>query len=45
MRDLNQLVAGTGWTITDVKGVNNAGQVVGTGTHNGVSKAFLLSLQ
>ncbi|MFG0329483.1 MAG: hypothetical protein ACF8PN_06230 [Phycisphaerales bacterium] len=44
--DLNALIpAGTDWTLTDATGINDAGQIVGTGTRTGfVSKAFILDL-
>lgn len=46
VRDLNKLLdpaTGTGWTISWVYGINDAGQIVGTGFRNGVQEAFLLS--
>jgi probable HAF family extracellular repeat protein len=42
--DLNTLIpSGTGWQLTDATGINNAGQIVGTGWINGVQQAFLLN--
>ena len=34
--------AGTGWNLQDAYGVDNSGDIVGTGTLNGVDNAFLL---
>ncbi len=44
MRDLNLLVAGSGWTITEVSGANAAGQLLGKGIHGGQDRVFLLQL-
>jgi probable HAF family extracellular repeat protein len=33
----------SGWTLTDAKGLNNLGQIVGQGKYNGQSHAFLLT--
>jgi probable HAF family extracellular repeat protein len=44
MRDLNVLVAGSGWNLERVWGVNDAGQIVGTGRLNGQPRGFLLRL-
>jgi probable HAF family extracellular repeat protein len=42
--DLNSLLpANSGWTLTNASGVNDSGQIVGTGIHNGRQEAFLLS--
>jgi len=44
MKDLNKLIpTGSGWVLQQAFGINNAGQIVGTGTHNGQSRGFLLS--
>lgn len=44
-RNLNDLIpAGSGWRLTDVSGINEAGQIVGSGFLNGVRHAFLLTL-
>lgn len=44
MRDLNSLIdPGSGWTLKEATGVNNWGQIVGFGTVNGQTHAFLLS--
>ncbi len=41
---LNQLVVnGSGWYLSDVAAINDAGQIVGTGYHNGQQRAFLLT--
>jgi len=43
MRDLNDLVSpGTGWLLEEATGVNDAGQIVGSGTYQGQRRAFLL---
>jgi len=40
--DLNSLlVNGQGWTIDDANGINELGQIVGHGRHNGVTVAYL----
>ncbi|MBA2625830.1 MAG: hypothetical protein H0U89_09520 [Acidimicrobiia bacterium] len=44
MVDLNSLIpAGTGWVLHEATGINDHGQIVGSGTHNGVYRPFLLS--
>jgi len=44
MRDLNDMIAAnSGWVLFDATGINNRGQIVGTGTLNGVLDGFLLS--
>jgi probable HAF family extracellular repeat protein len=44
MQDLNSLIpANSGWVLEDATGVNDAGQICGSGTHNGVGRAFLLT--
>jgi uncharacterized membrane protein len=35
----------SGWTITGVFGINDNGQIVGTGTHNGQSALFVMTPQ
>jgi probable HAF family extracellular repeat protein len=35
------LPTNSGWTITEVNGVNNWGQIVGTGIYNGQTEAFI----
>jgi len=44
MSDLNDLLdeSGGGWTLEFARSVNNLGQIVGAGSHYGVSRAFLL---
>lgn len=42
--DLNTLIAaGSGWTLRSAEGINNRGQIVGFGTLNGQTQAFLLT--
>jgi probable HAF family extracellular repeat protein len=44
MSDLNDLIpAGSGWTLYVAWAINNAGQIVGTGSLNGQTHAFLLT--
>jgi probable HAF family extracellular repeat protein len=45
MRDLNALIpANSGWVLLSANGINDAGQIVGEGVHNGNSgSAFLLT--
>src|SRR5258708_3511743 len=45
MLDLNSHLdgSGTGWTLSAASGINDAGQIVGYGTHDGVIRAFLLT--
>lgn len=47
MHDLNanQSIQASGWMLTGVTGVNSAGQITGTGTHNGQTRGFLLTPQ
>lgn len=40
--DLHTTVTDNGWTLQVATGINNAGQIVGTGRHNGQTRAFLL---
>lgn len=43
MRDLNALVpASSGWVLEEATGINDAGQIVGSGSYNGQRRAFLL---
>lgn len=44
MRDLNTLISGSGWVLERVWGINDVGQMVGTGTYNGQPRAFLLGM-
>jgi len=45
MSDLNSVLpTGSAWTLTEARGINDAGQIVGTGTINGQEHAFLLTL-
>ena len=44
MSDLNALVPeGTGWNLTNAQAINSVGQIVGYGTINGQTHAFLLT--
>jgi probable HAF family extracellular repeat protein len=44
--DLNSLIpANSGWVLREAVGINDAGQVAGTGVHNGQLRAFLLTPQ
>jgi probable HAF family extracellular repeat protein len=44
MIDLNTLLPpGSGWVLHRATGINSAGQIVGTGIHNGSTRGFLLS--
>jgi probable HAF family extracellular repeat protein len=43
--DLNARVREPGWTLTRATGINDAGQIVGVGLHNGQTRAFLLTPQ
>jgi probable HAF family extracellular repeat protein len=44
MRDLNELIpAGSGWVLTEARGINDAGRIVGTGWLNGQQRGFLLT--
>ncbi len=46
IKDLNKLIpAGSGWVLEQAFGINNAGQIVGTGTHSGQEHGFLLTLK
>jgi probable HAF family extracellular repeat protein len=38
-----QLPAGSGWTLETANAINDAGQIVGQGTHNGETHAYLLT--
>jgi probable HAF family extracellular repeat protein len=44
MMDLNTLIpAGSGWVLQRASAISEGGQIVGTGTRNGVSRGFLLT--
>ncbi len=44
MQDLNTLIPkDAGWVLTDARGINDRGQIVGNGEHNGQGRAFLLT--
>ncbi|HMO27216.1 MAG TPA: hypothetical protein PKB10_13215, partial [Tepidisphaeraceae bacterium] len=43
--DLNTLIApGSGWMLRSAEGINDAGDIVGFGTFNGQTRAFLLTV-
>ena len=45
MSDLNSLLpSNSGWTLEYATAINNEGQIVGIGSHNGATHAFLLNL-
>lgn len=41
IHDLNTLVSAPGWVLTRGEGINDAGEIVGFGTLNGQTRAFL----
>ena len=44
MMDLNAfLPAGSGWVLQSATGISEGGQIVGTGTHNGAMRGFILT--
>jgi probable HAF family extracellular repeat protein len=43
MVDLNTLLSGSGWLLTEATSINDDGYITGYGTHNGTPTAFLLS--
>lgn len=44
MVDLNSVLpSNSGWILTGAAAINNHGQIVGTGLHNGIRRAFLLT--
>jgi hypothetical protein len=44
MQNLNNLIgAKSGWVLTSVTDINIWGQIVGSGTHNGKTRGFLLT--
>lgn len=44
MADLNDLIdSRSGWVLEIASGINDKGQIVGTGTHNGQVRAFVLT--
>lgn len=45
MEDLNSLLpANSGWVLNAANGINDNGVIVGTGTHNGAVRGFILTL-
>jgi len=43
LQSLLDTVSGAGWTITNVSAINNLGQIVGSGIHNGQAVSFLMT--
>jgi hypothetical protein len=44
MIDLNLLIdPTTGWVLNEASGINESGQIVGWGLHNGQTRAFLIT--
>lgn len=44
MTDLNHLlVSSSGWELTSARAINDLGQIIGVGTHNGYGTVFLLT--
>lgn len=44
VQDLNRLLpSGSGWVLQEARGINNDGQIAGTGMHHGRTRAFLLT--
>lgn len=39
----SRIPTGSGWTLQEARGINNAGQIVGWGNYNGQTRAFLLT--
>ena len=44
MWDLNNLISTAGWVLTEAYAINGSGQIVGTGSLNGIQHAFRLDL-
>jgi hypothetical protein len=43
LQSLLDPVTGSGWIIKSVTGINNLGQIVGSGLHNGTAAAFVMT--
>jgi hypothetical protein len=45
MKDLNNLLdpSVTGWVLTNVADINDLGQIAGTGIHDGLTRAFIMT--
>ena len=43
LQSLLDPISGQGWTITTASGINNLGEIVGMGSHNGQSTPFVMS--
>jgi hypothetical protein len=45
VQSLLEPVTGTGWTIQFLAGLDNLGQIVGTGTRDGIAQVFVMTPQ
>ena len=43
MRDLNRMITDTNWVLTSAVAINDSGQIIGLGSHNGQTRGFLLT--
>lgn len=43
LQSLLDPASGEGWTITSVSGINNLGQIIGSGLHNGQPASFVMT--
>lgn len=43
LQSLLDPTSGDGWTITSVSGINNLGQIIGSGLHNGLPTSFVMT--
>ncbi len=43
MHDLNEAISDPSWVLLDCSAINDAGQITGTGTHDGQPRAFVLT--
>ncbi len=43
--DLNDAISDPSWVLFDAVAINAAGQIVGTGMHDGQARAFILTLR
>ncbi len=41
--DLNKLIPHSRWMMTEADGINNRGQIIGSGIHDGKTQVFLLT--
>jgi probable HAF family extracellular repeat protein len=44
MVDLNSVIPGSGWELTDAQFINDAGRIIGSGVYNGTFQTFILDL-